>query len=262
MIIVPTWNADASKEEVLTLLMAGAESYTAEGEDQPSEELSYSVSFFFRYRQLAQDFGKKLADMIDVWSRARSQPGVEALELFIREEWGKIDEQFTFEEDEVQIHVRCLIVCLCVAEIIAAALLLVIGDEKHNGLEPLRTMLTGVFLDAIIPEKLLPKEARRVMRTLRRQANKDLLESAYSPVGVLWQGFRGILRDNYVDDDPLKEAPQPVTSNGQDSHVKWSIPAPRESDVSVSHVRRHGSHLNDPSGSPSSRSLIFEDSQV
>ncbi|KAF4672929.1 hypothetical protein FOL46_008173, partial [Perkinsus olseni] len=183
MIIVPTWNADASKEEVLTLLMAGAESYTAEGEDQPSEELSYSVSFFFRYRQLAQDFGKKLADMIDVWSRARSQPGVEALELFIREEWGKIDEQFTFEEDEVQIHVRCLIVCLCVAEIIAAALLLVIGDEKHNGLEPLRTMLTGVFLDAIIPEKLLPKEARRVMRTLRRQANKDLLESAYSPVG-------------------------------------------------------------------------------
>ncbi|KAF4726769.1 hypothetical protein FOZ63_027621, partial [Perkinsus olseni] len=51
---------------------------------------------------------------------------------------------------------------------------------------------------------------RRLLRTIKRQAVKDLEQSGWSPVGLRWYDFDMAICEGYGDDDALVESPQPT----------------------------------------------------
>ncbi|EER04814.1 hypothetical protein Pmar_PMAR026366 [Perkinsus marinus ATCC 50983] len=105
-----------------------------------------------------------------------------------------------------------------------------IGDEEHEGREPIRRTFSAALITVILPVDLLPPNGRRLLRSVKRQMTKDLHESGWSPVGVYWRDFGLAINEGYGDDDVLLETPQPtrvkevVASNSIHKLVDQEVP--------------------------------------
>ncbi|KAF4721567.1 hypothetical protein FOZ63_007101, partial [Perkinsus olseni] len=168
-----------------------------------------AVAAYVPYRSLATTMANRLHNYIDVWSRSEEKPGSKKCLKCLLDDWSTIRDGFmsALSSQSLEPPSKCLVLGLFASDVVYHVLSKLIGDEEHEGREPIWKMLSGALINVVLPVDLLSQAGRRLLRTIKRQAVKDLEQSGWSPVGLRWYDFDMAICEGYGDDDALVESP-------------------------------------------------------
>ncbi|KAF4662430.1 hypothetical protein FOZ61_002456 [Perkinsus olseni] len=171
-----------------------------------------AVAAYVPYRSLATTMANRLHNYIDKWSRSEEKPGSKKCLKCLLDDWSTIRDGFmsALSSQSLEPPSKCLVLGLFASDVVYHVLSKLIGDEEHEGREPIWKMLSGALINVVLPVDLLSQAGRRLLRTIKRQAVKDLEQSGWSPVGLRWYDFDMAICEGYGDDDALVESPQPT----------------------------------------------------